>query len=134
MISLLPCILNACPLCKLWFSCRNYLTTSCRHTYHPSCMVEHAKVSSNCVIPFCEVVFIANWCTTCGFGREPKDVQIMVNMKSKRLQTFKMPTNTSSFSSMKHNLSSCILGFTCYYTFPSSIFWDVLESVKKFNL
>jgi hypothetical protein len=64
-----PCILNACPLCGLWFSCRNYLTASCRHTYHPSCMVEHAHVFSNCVIPFYEVIFITNWCTTWGFEK-----------------------------------------------------------------
>jgi len=78
-------------------------------------MVEHAKVSSNCVIPFCEIDFTIDWFVAWGFRKEYEDVQAKVNMKIKlrRLQTFKIPTNTSSFSSLKHNLSSYILGFTC---------------------
>jgi hypothetical protein len=44
-------------------------------------MVEHAKVSSNYVIPFCETDFTINYYVAWGFKKESEDVQAKVNMK-----------------------------------------------------
>lgn len=62
------CILNACPFCGLWFSCKNFLAIPCGHTYHPWCIAEHSKASSMCGVPFCEAVFTTDWCAASSLG------------------------------------------------------------------
>ncbi len=62
------CILNVCPFCGLWFSCKNFLATLCGHTYPPWCIAEHAKTSSMCGVPFCESVFTTDWCAASSLG------------------------------------------------------------------
>jgi hypothetical protein len=52
---------------------------------------------------------------------------VNMKIKSRRLQTFKMPTNTSSFLGLKHNLSFCSLGFTCFTHFQVQNFGGSLN-------
>jgi hypothetical protein len=39
-------MLNACPICSLWFECFDYFSLACGHTYHSYCLFEHAQKSS----------------------------------------------------------------------------------------
>ena len=46
--------LNACPVCSLWFSCYDYSSLACGHTYHPYCLYEHAQRATTCAIAVCQ--------------------------------------------------------------------------------
>lgn len=50
---LLQFILNACPVCSLWFSSYDYAALGCGHTYHPYCLFEHSQGSSTCLLKTC---------------------------------------------------------------------------------
>ncbi|KAG0591096.1 hypothetical protein KC19_1G149000 [Ceratodon purpureus] len=50
--------LNPCPVCRLWYSCFDYVPIGCGHCYHPWCLAEHAKVSSRCLLPDCGKAFV----------------------------------------------------------------------------
>lgn len=49
--------LNACPVCSLWFSCYDYSSLSCGHTYHPFCLYEHSQKSGTCAVDLCQQPF-----------------------------------------------------------------------------
>jgi hypothetical protein len=49
--------LNACPICSFWFSCFDYCSLGCGHTYHPYCLAEHARTSRKCLIEVCQAPF-----------------------------------------------------------------------------
>jgi hypothetical protein len=42
--------LNPCPVCWLWYSCWDYVTLGCGHSYHPWYLAKYAKVSSKCLL------------------------------------------------------------------------------------
>ncbi|KAG0575151.1 hypothetical protein KC19_VG322100 [Ceratodon purpureus] len=58
------CILNACPMCGLWYKCYNYITAACGHTYYPWCIVEHSK--SSCMVALCDESFTVEWVAAIG--------------------------------------------------------------------
>ena len=45
------CMINACPVCGLWFKCFNFIPAPCGHTYHLWCIAEYALAGSACVFP-----------------------------------------------------------------------------------
>lgn len=49
--------LNACPVCSLWFSCYNYSSLACGHTYHPYCLYKHAQRATTCAFAMCQQPF-----------------------------------------------------------------------------
>ena len=49
--------LNACPVCSFWFSCFDYCSLGCGHTYHPYYLEEHARTSRKCLIEVCQTPF-----------------------------------------------------------------------------
>ncbi len=77
------CILNACSFCRLWFNCNKFITTFYEHTYHPWCIGKHAKVFSQCIVPFCETIFTIDWSTAWGFQSKCNDVQGLVQIHHK---------------------------------------------------
>jgi len=57
---------------------------------------------SPCVVPFCDAIFVANWCATWGLKLDSKDVQGRVGMKIEinMVQSLPMETPNISFSNM----------------------------------
>jgi hypothetical protein len=57
---------------------------------------------SPCVVPFCDAIFVANWCATWGLKLDSKDVQGRVGMKieTNMVQSLPMETPNISFSNM----------------------------------
>jgi hypothetical protein len=51
------CVLNACPVCSLWYSCNNFILTDCGHAYHSFCLANYAKRSLRCLLQSCELEF-----------------------------------------------------------------------------
>jgi hypothetical protein len=51
------CVLNACPVCSLWYSCKNFVSADCGHTYHLWCLAEHCKKSQKCMVSTCNTSF-----------------------------------------------------------------------------
>jgi hypothetical protein len=71
-------LLNASPLCGLWYKCYNHLSFVCGHTYHPWCVVQQLKISSSCLVPFCDGIATAEWQTALGItqdGQRPREKQ-----------------------------------------------------------
>ena len=56
---------NACPICKLWYSYYNHQFIICGHMYHPWCLAEYAKSAMRCIVdrcigPFSSIDFYAS--------------------------------------------------------------------------
>ena len=60
------CLLNACPLCGLWYDCNDHMFAPCGHCYHPWCMSTHATMSNTCLVADCETKFSIAWCAAWG--------------------------------------------------------------------
>ena len=45
--------LNACPMCGFWYSCNNFVSLGCGHTYHHWCLTKHAKKVRICLVDSC---------------------------------------------------------------------------------
>ncbi len=52
-----------------------------------------------CVVPFCDIIFITNWCATWGLKLDSKDVQrrVGMEMEANMVQSFPMDTPNISF-------------------------------------
>jgi hypothetical protein len=60
------CMINACPVCSLWYSHRNFVFAACGHTYHHWCIAELSKKSKKCSVQTCNVTFFLDWCASIG--------------------------------------------------------------------
>jgi hypothetical protein len=91
------CNYPTCHICGLWFSCNNLLTISFKHTYHPYCIGDYTTLFC-CVVPFCDAIFITNWCATWGLKLDSKDVQGRVGMKMEANMVQSLPMETPNIS------------------------------------
>lgn len=85
------CALNACPICSLWYSCRNFVSAECGHTYHSWCVAEHCKTSMKCAVNLCDVSFSIDWCASHGI----RPVQVSGLQKVKEFHDTKILAKSS---------------------------------------
>jgi hypothetical protein len=111
----LSCNYPTCHLCVLWFSCNNLLTTFFKHAYHPWCIGEYTTFS-HCVVHFCNLIFITNWCATWGLKLHSKDVQGRVGMKIEGNMVQSLPMETPSIS-FANGWNTLLNTFCCLHVY-----------------
>jgi hypothetical protein len=77
--------LNGCPVCSLWFSCFDYSSLACGHTYHPFCLYKYALKSDCCLIASCKKPFDIQNIAAIGIRPQagcigPKKLECSINM------------------------------------------------------
>ncbi|KAG0556780.1 hypothetical protein KC19_11G078700 [Ceratodon purpureus] len=92
--------INACPVCSLWFSCYDFQSLGCGHTYHPYCLYEHAQRNSTCAVEKCQQPFGAR--SLQAIGIRPAETTAVPKRPSEK------PRTTSS-----NDISQSVTGSGC---------------------
>ncbi|KAG0597150.1 hypothetical protein M758_UG315500 [Ceratodon purpureus] len=106
--------LNACPVCSLWFSCYDFQSLGCGHTYHPYCLYEHEQRNLMCAVEKCQQPFGTR--SLQAFGIRPAETTAVPKRPSEK------PRTTSS-----NDISQSVSGSGCE---PNSS-WEKEPSIHK---
>jgi hypothetical protein len=71
---------------------------------------------SHCVVPFCNAIFITNWCAIWGLKLDSKDVQGRVGMKTKANMVQSLPMETPNIS-FSHVWNTLLNTFCCLHVY-----------------
>jgi hypothetical protein len=122
-------LLNACPICNLWYSCHENMFAECRHSFHPWCLAKHSLLQKRCAISDYELEFREPWCTTCDIRPHPLENTQFGLGKPAPKKPRKMPTIFSCqylyfliFEFMEQH-------FLHYFSFPLLFSDNVLPNV-----